>query len=214
MRGGVRPPRKGFGSIRRFSRRFHQVSKHDPPVCIRKPGVSLDESCMGPRRSRPCPPRPSCCLFLTRNVTSPSLLNAATSQPGQLVTLDSAARNWKVGALHQVNLRTVSWKPRKPSTGTGSGQATLISTPLHHATPTSRATFRGGTLALQFYIAKSARERIPFEPTNYPQPETNRASSTRFFEFLCPISDDVFESQVALQPRLLTVRCIPSYLPS
>jgi hypothetical protein len=96
--------------------------------------------------------------------------------------------------------------------------STLISTPLHHATPTSRATFRatfrGGTLALQFYIAKSIKGRIPFEPTNYQQPETNRASSTRFFEFLCPISDRLLESQVALQPRLLTVSCVPSYLPS
>jgi hypothetical protein len=149
----------------------------------------------------------SLCLSFDPQCNSPSIAVKYRDVPTPPVRLDSGAIKGKVGALHQVNLRTVSWKPRKPSTGTGSGQATLISTPLHHATPTSRATFRGGTTALQFHIAKSIRERIPFEPTNYLQPETNRASSTRLFAFLCPISDGLFESQVALQPRLLTVRC-------
>jgi hypothetical protein len=65
----------------------------------------------------------SLCLSFDPQCNSPSIAVKYRDVPTPPVRLDSGAINGKVGPLRQASFGTVFWKPGKPLTGTGSGQA-------------------------------------------------------------------------------------------
>jgi hypothetical protein len=161
-----------------------------------RPGVT-----MGPRHTYPrfmsmCLPGLSVWVRLAP-------LNAAPSQLGFVtVTLCVTPRNEKVGACRQSTLELESQS--SVSTEPPARVEPLRSQLLHSARPciTGLLTVPPWNASCAGACRADLHRRVkqrghPLPSTNYPRPESNRASSTRFSSLVWPISGGVFECRVS-----------------